>query len=174
MGMDAGGRPGLGGWWWLRQGPGSRCAGAQDQQQAAFEGAESRVRKGGIPETRPGSPIDLPTPRADCASKARPEAHASPTYGHATRPCGASEQPPMLWCSASMRPSLSSIGSMAWLNEERGQAGSGVSLPQNVVERVVLRRQRRRRGDVGHRQGRLTHSFTAAGGAQRAGQRDAA
>ena len=62
--MDAAGRPGLGRWCWLRQGPGWQRAGAQEQQQAAFEGAESRVRKGGSPETRPRSPVkDKPTTR---------------------------------------------------------------------------------------------------------------
>ena len=93
--LDAGGRPGLGWWWWLQQGPGLRRAGAQEQQQAAFEGAESRVRKSSIPEMRPRSPMkDKPTtrrppaglemddldPLGSVAALASPEALAGPTY----------------------------------------------------------------------------------------------
>ena len=39
--MDAGGRPGLGRWWWLRQGPGWQRGVAQELQQAAFEGRKA-------------------------------------------------------------------------------------------------------------------------------------
>ena len=44
--MDAGGRPGLEWWWWLRQGPGRPCTGAQDQQQAALEGEHTHLHAG--------------------------------------------------------------------------------------------------------------------------------
>ena len=93
--MDAAGRPGLGRWCWLRQGPGWQRAGAQEQQQAAFEGAESRVRTGGIPETRPRSPmkdkpaarrppaglgIDDPAPLGCRGALARVQARAGPPH----------------------------------------------------------------------------------------------
>ena len=40
--MNAGGWSGLGWRWWLRQGPGRRRAGTQQQQQAAFKGSRGQ------------------------------------------------------------------------------------------------------------------------------------
>ena len=93
--MDSGGWPRLGWLEWLRQGPGRRRGRTQEQQQAAFAGAKSRVRKGGIPWMRPRSPVkdkptarrllarlgmDDPGPLGSGAALTSPEARAGPTY----------------------------------------------------------------------------------------------
>ena len=83
--MDAGGRPGLGWWWRLRQGPEWQRGCAQEQQQAAFERPRRAENKAAYLRSRPGSPmkdkpaarrpaaglgINVPTPRADAAALA--------------------------------------------------------------------------------------------------------
>jgi hypothetical protein len=55
--MDAEGWPGLGRWWWPRQGPWWPRGGAQEQRQAAFERPQGAGRRGSTPETRPRSPV---------------------------------------------------------------------------------------------------------------------
>jgi len=64
--MDAGGRPGLGWWWWLRQGPGSRCVARRRSSRLRSRGRKAGFERAAYlrSEMRPRSPMkDKPTTR---------------------------------------------------------------------------------------------------------------
>jgi hypothetical protein len=77
--MDAGGWPGLGWRWWLRQGPGRRRVGAQEQQKPRSRGRAGRElasvpRPRRTPEKTSAMPLLLPS----APDPALPPAHTLP------------------------------------------------------------------------------------------------